>query len=94
MPEIPEAGWFELAPDWVCEILSPSTARMDRVDKMAIYAREGIAYLWLIDPDLKTLEAFELTDKRWTLIATHGGDDPVHVAPFEVLALELSALWV
>ena len=94
MPEIPEASWFELAPDWVCEILSPSTARMDRVDKMAIYAREGVAHLWLIDPDLKTLEAFELTEKRWTVIATHGGDEPAHVAPFDAFALELGALWV
>jgi len=47
---------FELAPDWVCEILSPSTAQVDRTVKMPIYARENITYLWLVDPDLKTLE--------------------------------------
>ena len=50
MPRIPDAPWFDLAPDWLCETLSPSTARIDRTRKLAIYAREGIRHVWLVDP--------------------------------------------
>ena len=56
MPEVPDAAYATLAPDWVCEVLSPSTAVIDRVKKLAIYAREGVAHTWLIDPALRTLE--------------------------------------
>ena len=67
MPHLPDTAWFELAPDWVCEILSSSTARMDRVQKMPVYAEQGVRYLWLVDPDLKPLEAYELQDGHWML---------------------------
>ncbi len=95
MPSLPETAWFDLSPDWVCEILSPSTARVDRIIKMPIYAREGVAYLWLVDPDLKSLEAFELNDNgHWTLTATLKDDDPVSLPPFDAIEFPLDALWV
>jgi len=95
MPTLPETAWFDLPPDWVCEILSPSTARVDRIIKMPIYAREGVAHLWLVDPDLKSLEAFELNDNGyWTLIATLKDDDPVSLPPFDAIEFPLDALWV
>ena len=50
MPELPDAAAFELAPDWICEVLSPSTAASDRAEKMPIYARERVAHVWLVDP--------------------------------------------
>ncbi len=93
MPQLPETAWFELAPDWVCEILSPSTTRDDRVVKMPLYARESVGHIWLIDPDQKTLEAYALQDGRWLLLGAHKDDDRVSLPPFEALELELSALW-
>jgi Uma2 family endonuclease len=93
MPALPDTAWFELVPDWVCEILSPSTARLDRIQKMPLYATAGVVHLWLIDPDLRTLEAYENLQGRWTLIATHADQDSVRVAPFDAVALELGGLW-
>ena len=43
LPALPETAYFELAPDWVCEVLSPGTQAIDRADKMPIYADHGDA---------------------------------------------------
>jgi Uma2 family endonuclease len=59
MPRLPETAWLELAPDWLCDILSPATASKDRVEKLPIYAAFGVSRVWLIDPDQQTLEVFE-----------------------------------
>jgi Uma2 family endonuclease len=93
MPTLPDAAWFELAPDWVCEVLSPGTMRFDRIQKMPIYAASGVKHIWLIDPELRTLEAFENRDGRWTLIATHADQEQIHVPPFDAVALDLGGLW-
>jgi Uma2 family endonuclease len=94
MPELPETAWFELAPDWACEILSPSTARTDRALKMPIYAREGVPFLWLVDPDARTLEVYQLQDGgHWLLLATLKEDDPVKQPPFEAVTFSLGGLW-
>ncbi|HGG59748.1 MAG TPA: Uma2 family endonuclease [Gammaproteobacteria bacterium] len=93
MPELPETAWFELPPDWVCEILSPSTARLDRAEKMPLYAHHGVSHLWLVDPDLKTLEAYELKAGQWLLLVTLDNDKPVSVKPFDEIEFPLSALW-
>jgi len=68
-----------MPPGWVCEILSPATAQTDRSVKMPIYAAQGVAYLWLIDPGLKTLEAYACNDGKWLLPATLKEDDPVRL---------------
>jgi len=93
MPELPETAWFELVPDWVCEVLSPSTAQKDRVLKMPKYARYGVAHFWLIDPELRTLEVYQLTDSRWTLMTTLKDDDAVKIAPFDAIEFSLADLW-
>lgn len=93
MPELPETAWFELAPDWVCEILSPSTCRDDRVVKMPLYAREKVSHIWLVDPDQKTLEAYALQHGRWLLLGAHKDRERVSIPPFEAMVLELAALW-
>ena len=93
MPSLPDTAWFDLAPDWVCEILSPSTARTDRVLKMRIYAEHGVAHLWLLDPDLRTLETYGLESGRWVLLGSHAGEETVEAPPFEGLALALPELW-
>jgi len=93
MPEYPDAPWFDLAPDWICEVLSPSTAQTDRSIKMPLYAIHRVSHLWLIDPILRTLEGYQLTDGKWLLLTTLKDDDPVCLAPFEATEFPLSALW-
>src|SRR5579859_2366340 len=93
MPEVPETPAVRLAPDWVCEVLSPSTAAIDRADKLPIYARERVAHAWLVDPLTRTLEAFRLEAGRWVLLGTWREDAKVRVEPFEVFELELAGLW-
>ncbi len=93
MPEFPDTAFFTLAPDWVCEVLSPSTRDLDRHGKRPVYAREGMRHLWFIDPLARDLEAFELRDGEWVLIATARNDDPVSIPPFEAITFPLDALW-
>jgi Uma2 family endonuclease len=93
MPELPDATAFELAPDWVCEVLSPSTAATDRAEKLPIYARERVGHVWLVDPVAKTLEACRLENGRWMLLGTWRDDAKVRVEPFEAFELELAGLW-
>jgi Uma2 family endonuclease len=90
---LPDAAYFDVAPDWVCEILSPSTARMDRADKLPIYAAHGVSHAWLVDPEAKTLEVFILADGRWRLEHVYQQEDQVRAAPFEALSFGLGALW-
>jgi Uma2 family endonuclease len=95
MPRLPETAWFELAPDWVCEVLSPGTARKDRVLKMPLYARYGVQHLWLVEPILRTLEVFENTGNGWLLLQTFENDNEVSIAiaPFAAIAFNLAVLW-
>ena len=93
MPHVPRDHRFEIMPDWVCEILSPGTARKDRAIKMPLYARHGIAHLWLVDPLERTLEAYGLEQGRWVVLGVFKDDDIVSVAPFTEIALQLNALW-
>ncbi len=94
LPRVPQDQRFEGAPDWICEVLSPSTAKKDRVIKMPVYARYGVAYLWLVDPLARALEAFALYDGRWTVIGQYKDQDVVSVAPFTDIRLDLTALWL
>jgi Uma2 family endonuclease len=93
MPELPDAAAFELAPDWVCEVLSPSTAAVDRADKLPIYAREGVRHAWLLDPVATTLEVLRLEGGGWRLVATWRGDAVVRAEPFDAIELEVAVLW-
>lgn len=93
MPELPLVPAMKLAPDWVCEVLSPSTALKDRAKKLPVYAREGVGHVWLIDPVIKSLEVYRCQGTVWQLVATHGEDERVAVEPFEALELELALLW-
>ena len=94
MPEIRDEPYFTLAPDWLCEIVSPSTARLDRIRKLPKYAAAGVRHAWLLDPLGRTLEVYELQGQRWSLAATHEGDEKVRAAPFDAIGLELGALWL
>ena len=93
LPQLPETAYFPLAPDWICEVLSPSTAQLDRARKLGIYARERVAHAWLIDPLARTLEVLRLEHGRWVILATHAGSEVVRAEPFAEIDLELDALW-
>ena len=93
MPEIPRGHRFEVVPDWVCEILSPSTASKDREIKMPLYASYGVSHAWLVDPIAKTLEAFELQLSKWSKLGEFKDNDKVSIPPFDAITIELSDLW-
>ena len=93
MPVFPDAPYATLAPDWVCEVLSPSTRKLDLHGKRAVYGREQVGHLWLVDPADRTLEAFELRAGEWVLIATAQDDAPVRIRPFDVVTFSLGELW-
>jgi Uma2 family endonuclease len=93
MPAIPDDHRFEVVPDWLCEILSPSTAKKDRATKLPIYAQYGVAHVWLVDPLARTLEAFELHKGHWLLLATLKDDDAVSLPPFDAISFSLADLW-
>jgi Uma2 family endonuclease len=93
MPEVPDAAAFTLAPDWVCEVMSPSTALHDRKKKLPIYARERVGHVWSIDPEAKSLEVLRLEGAFWQIIATYGDSDRVRAEPFDAVELDLAILW-
>ena len=93
MPRVPETAYFPLAPDWICEILSPSTASLDRTQKLAIYAREGVGHAWLIDPIARTLEILRLEAGNWTAVVTHAGEAAVRAEPFDAIEFSLAEFW-
>jgi Uma2 family endonuclease len=93
LPHAPETAFVSLPPDWICEVLSPSTATIDRAKKLRVYAREQVAHAWLIDPIARTLEVLRLENGRWTILATHVGAEVVRAEPFTAVNLDLASLW-
>jgi Uma2 family endonuclease len=93
MPVFPNVPFFTLAPDWVCEVISPSTGRIDRSRKMRLYAQAGIPHLWFVDPLAQTVEVYRLEAGRWVVVVNHGGDDVVRVEPFESVEMRLVRWW-
>ncbi len=94
MPEPPNAAYTTLAPDWVCEVLSPSTRKLDLGGKQAVYARDGVGYIWFVDPSDRSLQAFELRDSNWVLIDTLFEDASVSLPPFDAISFSLCDLWL
>jgi Uma2 family endonuclease len=93
LPQFPDTPAFTLAPDWVCEIVSPTTEWLDRAKKVPVYAQVGVAHLWLVNPTARTVEVYRLADGRWLLLATHEGAQRVRAEPFEAVELDLAPLW-
>ena len=94
MGRLPNAAYLEIVPDWVCEVLSPSTKRLDRGNKMVVYAREGVSHLWLIDPIRRTLEVYERDDGLWRPVALFGDSAVVRAVPFDTIEIDLAWLWI
>ena len=93
MPRLPETAWFELRPDWVCEVLSPSTAILDRTRKQDIYRQHGVPWLWFVDPPSHTIEVLRLSGQDWVVAGTFGGEGEARIPPFDAVAIDVGALW-
>jgi Uma2 family endonuclease len=93
MPTLEAVSAFEIAPDWVCEVLSPSSAVIDRTRKLPIYARENVSSVWLVDPLLKMLEVLRLDGVGYRIVGVWHGDTTVQCEPFEAHAINLADLW-
>jgi hypothetical protein len=94
LPALPDAAWLGVSPDWVCEVLSPRTRRLDLTDKRDIYGAAGVGHLWYVDPVARTLEAFARRDGAWVLLAAVADDAEVRLPPFEAVGFPLAALWL
>jgi Uma2 family endonuclease len=93
MPAVPNVPYFTLAPDWICEVLSKSTAKTDKSEKLPIYAEYRVSHAWLVDPILRTLDVLRLENGRWSILATHKDDARIRAEPFDAIELELGILW-
>lgn len=93
LPRLPDTAWIDVPPDWICEVLSPSTERYDRGDKRVIYADAGVAHVWHVDPVLKMLEVFELREDKWLLLGVFHDNAEVAAAPFARASFSLGLLW-
>ena len=94
MPEFPDVVYFDVAPDWVCEVVSPSSSRIDRLRKLPRYARYEIGYAWMVDPATKGLEVYRRHEDHFILLETHEGSTLGRAEPFEACDINLGALWV
>ena len=93
-PETIDTNWISVPPDWVCEVLSPRTIRLDRVKKMAKYLKFDVQYVWLIDPSNKTLEVFRAESGRWVVLGVYAENDKVRAEPFQEIEIDLAGLWL
>jgi Uma2 family endonuclease len=93
LPSTPNEPYMTLAPDWICEVLSPSTEYIDRGKKLRIYARENVGHAWLVDPLRQTLEVLALQAGNLAQIAEHHDERSVRALPFDAVELNLRALW-
>jgi Uma2 family endonuclease len=91
--EARRGAFIEIAPDWVCEVASPSTKNRDRLIKVPAYARHGVDYLWLVEPVECRLEAYERSGERWLLIGTWAEHRDARVPPFDSQPIDLIRLW-
>jgi len=93
LPVLEDSAFFTLAPDWLCEVLSPSTQRIDRALKLPLYAAAGVKHVWLIEPRNRTLEVLRLHEGNWLLVGTYLDQAKVRAEPFDAIELDLAVLW-
>lgn len=90
---VPDAAFFTVIPDWVCEVLSPSTERFDRAEKLPLFARWGVRHAWLVNPRQRTLEAYRLENGGWRVVGVYQAHERARIEPFEQIELDLSVWW-
>jgi len=93
-PSLLKTNWIDVAPDWICEVLSPGTLRLDKTQKMPIYAEHHVQHLWLINPIDKTLDVFKWSSQGWLLLHAYVENDMVRADPFQEIEIDLAELWL
>lgn len=93
MPALPDEAYFTTPPDWVCEVVSPSTENLDRVRKKRIYASAAIDFMWIVNPIIRTIEILRREGSFWTEIDTFEGEQLVRAVPFDSIEIDLARLW-
>ena len=93
MPELPDVAHFTQRPDWVAEVLSPSTQRTDRTLKVRLYREQGVSHLWLVDPLAQAVEVLRLHAEGYLLVNSFVGDVPARLEPFDAIEFDMAALW-
>lgn len=93
MSEPPETAAIDLAPDWICEVLSPGTEGHDRIRKMDWYGRSGVRWAWLVNPEQRSIEVYEHDGKNWVFHLGAVGAAPVRLQPFEAVEFDVSEWW-
>jgi Uma2 family endonuclease len=93
MPELPLVARTDVAPDWVCEVLSPGTEARDRNEKKLIYAANAVAFMWLVDVENHAIEASTNERGTWREVGVFRGDEDARVAPFDAVPLPMAWLW-
>ena len=95
VPNLPTSkAYFEIAPNWVCEVLSKKTATMDRVKKLPVYAKSKVDHVWLVNPDQKTLEVYIRKEDKWGEVLNFGGEGLIRAEPFDAIEINLGDLWL
>ncbi len=94
LPRIPNAPWLELAPDWLCEVASPSTRQFDRRLKLGRYHAAGVGHIWLVEPQARHIEVFRRVEEGWLLVGSHFDDEVAGIEPFQALPLMIGELWL
>lgn len=94
LPELPDAPFLQVAPDWVCELASPSTRALDRGPKLDVYQRERVGHVWFVEPRDQYLEVLELDGDSYRIVQRVSGEAPVRLRPFDAIELDLGALWM
>lgn len=86
---------IDVVPDWICEVVSQSNVAHDRVRKRELYARFGVAYYWLVDPDARTVEALRLESSlhAWVEVGAYDDAAVARIAPFDAIELEVGRLF-
>jgi Uma2 family endonuclease len=84
---------MEGPPDLAVEVLSPSSVEIDREDKFEQYRAAGVRYYWIVDPQLQTIDAWELVDGQYVHIGRAQGTATIKLQPFPDLEIPLAQLW-
>lgn len=89
----PRSHIFDIIPDWICEVTSPGSVRLDRVRKLPVCARNLVAFVWMVDPEQQTFEAYRNAEGEWILFSSHGGAEVIRVEPFDAIEIDLASIW-
>lgn len=93
MPMMP-GGAIDVVPDWVCEVLSPTTRRDDVLIKMPKYAKCGVLHAWLVDVETRVVTAHRLQSGFWLAIGTYSTETEARIEPFDAVPINVAQWWL